>query len=213
MNYPARFYRLGFVWTPAYTYTTNNGGITITGYAGPGGSAIIPSTINGLPVTSIEDSAFSGWYSLTSVSIPNSVTNIGDDAFYLCTNLTGVYFQGNAPTADSTVFADANNATAYYLPGTSGWTAFSANTGLSTALWFLANPLILSSPNFGAQTNGFGFIISWATNIPVVVEACTNLHSPNWSPVSTNTLTNGSSDFSDPQWTNYPGRFYRLRSP
>jgi hypothetical protein len=26
------------------------------------------------------------------------------------------------------------------------------------------------------------------------------------------TLTGGSSYFSDPDWTNYPGRFYRLRS-
>jgi hypothetical protein len=37
------------------------------------------------------------------------------------------------------------------------------------------------------------------------------------SIVSTDTCTNTiSSDlyyFSDPQWTNYPGRFYRLRSP
>ena len=63
------------------------------------------------------------------------------------------------------------------------------------------------------QTNGFGFTISWATNIPVVVEACTNLANPLWSPVGTNTLTDGSSYFSDPQWTNYPARLYRLRSP
>ena len=63
------------------------------------------------------------------------------------------------------------------------------------------------------QTNGFGFIISWATNVSVVVEACTNLANPIWSPVGTNTLTGGSSYFSDPQWTNYPARFYRLRSP
>jgi hypothetical protein len=32
-------------------------------------------------------------------------------------------------------------------------------------------------------------------------------------PVITNTLVNGTNYFSDPQWTNYPGRFYRLRSP
>jgi hypothetical protein len=63
------------------------------------------------------------------------------------------------------------------------------------------------------QTNAFGFIISWATNISVVVEVCTNLASPVWQPVQTNALTGGSSYFSDPQWTNYPGRFYRLRSP
>ena len=43
--------------------------------------------------------------------------------------------------------------------------------------------------HFGVQTNPFGFIISWATNVPVVVEACTNLANPTWSPVDTNTLT------------------------
>jgi hypothetical protein len=33
-----------------------------------------------------------------------------------------------------------------------------------------------------------------------------------WTSVATNTLAGGSSYFSDPQWTNYPGRFYRLGS-
>jgi hypothetical protein len=47
----------------------------------------------------------------------------------------------------------------------------------------------------------------------VVVEACTNLANPDWQPVQTNLLATGSVYFSDPQWTNYPGRFYRLRSP
>jgi hypothetical protein len=44
-----------------------------------------------------------------------------------------------------------------------------------------------------------------------VVEASTNLH--DWQPVQTNTLIGGLTAFIDPQWTNYPGRFYRLRSP
>jgi hypothetical protein len=46
-----------------------------------------------------------------------------------------------------------------------------------------------------------------------VVEACTNLPAPDWSPVSTNTLINGWPYFSDPQWANHPNRFYRVRSP
>ena len=75
-------------------------------------------------------------------------------------------------------------------------------------------PLILNhSSSFGVKTNQFGFIISWATNVPVVIEASTNLANPTWSPVATNTLISGTSYFSDPQWTNYPARFYRLRSP
>ena len=34
-----------------FTYTTNNGQITITRYTGPGGAVVIPTTINGRPVT------------------------------------------------------------------------------------------------------------------------------------------------------------------
>jgi hypothetical protein len=49
--------------------------------------------------------------------------------------------------------------------------------------------------------------------MPIVVETCTNLANPTWIPLATNTLTSGSSYFSDPAWTNYPSRFYRLRSP
>jgi hypothetical protein len=32
-------------------------------------------------------------------------------------------------------------------------------------------------------------------------------------PLQTCKLTNGSIYFSDPQWTNYPARLYRIRSP
>jgi hypothetical protein len=31
--------------------------------------------------------------------------------------------------------------------------------------------------------------------------------------LQTNTLAGGSFYFSDPEWTNYPSRFYRVRSP
>jgi len=96
------------------------------------------------------------------------------------------------------------------LPGTTGWGAMFAY--LPTELWFLPNPVILNGePNFGVQPGGFSFTISWATNVSVVVEAATNLANPVWIPVSTNTLTGGTNYFSDPQWTNYPRRFYRVQ--
>ncbi len=72
-----------------YSYETNNGTITITGYTCPRGAVIIPETINGLPVTSIGDWAFNGC-SLTSVTIPDSVTSIGGAAFSECRSLTSV---------------------------------------------------------------------------------------------------------------------------
>jgi hypothetical protein len=150
------------------------------------------------------------------------VTNIENNAFIFCGNLTRVFFQGNAPSLGQDVFVGVlpfpphesvpDPVTIYYLPGTTGWdTTFGDRP---TAPWYLPNPVILDfGPSFGVQTNRFGFIISWATNVPVIVEASTNLANPTWSPVSTNTLTSGMSYFSDPQWTNYPARFYRIRSP
>ena len=68
------------------------------------------------------------------------------------------------------------------------------------------------------QNNQFGFNITGSSNLVIVVEAYTDFANPLWQPVQTNTLntfigTNGTSYFSDPQWANYPARFYRFRSP
>jgi len=73
-----------------YTYTTNNGAITITGYTGSGGDVSIPSEINGLPVISIENGAFSGCANLTSIIIPDSVTSYLNSTFSDCSGLTNV---------------------------------------------------------------------------------------------------------------------------
>lgn len=144
-----------------------------------------------------------------SNTIPNSVTTIGIAAFYNCTNLTGAYFQGNTPTIGSDVFVGADNATVYYLPETTGWGPTFGDR--PTVLW---NPQALTSDgSFGVQGNQFGFTIAGRADIPLVVEASTNLSSPVWVTLQSCTLTNGSFYFSDPQWTNHARRFYRLRSP
>ncbi len=61
---------------------------------------VIPSTYEGLPVTSIGNYAFSGCTSLVSITIPDSVTSIGYDAFTFCTSLVyneygNAYYLGN----------------------------------------------------------------------------------------------------------------------
>ena len=160
-------------------------------------------------VTSIGNYAFSYCFSLTSITIPNSITSIGDGAFEECTNLSSVNFKGNASNAGLDVFKVDDEATVYYLPGTMGWSTNFA--GRPTALWVLPYPVILATAPIGIQTNGFGFTISWATNIPVVVEASTTFANPVWSPVQTNALNNGVLNFTDSDRTKYPSRFYRVR--
>jgi hypothetical protein len=91
---------------------------------------------------------------------------------------------------------------------TTGWDTFNANSGLTPAvLW---NP---QAQNLGVLANQFGFNITGTTNIPIVVEAATNLAGAPWTVLRSCALTNGLICFSDPQWTNYPSRFYRIRSP
>jgi hypothetical protein len=66
--------------------------ITITRYIGTDTSVTIPSSIDGLPVTTIRHGAFHNCDSLTNVTIPFSVTarGIESDAFNYCHNLTNI---------------------------------------------------------------------------------------------------------------------------
>ena len=145
---------------------------------------------------------------LASVTIGSGVTNILNSAFATCWRLSAVYFSGNAPAVDASAFENDTNIV-YYLPGTTGWGLTFG--GRPTALWL---PQVQTSDaSFGIRTNEFGFNIRWATGMTVLVEACTDLVNPAWDPVATNTLTGGTSYFSEPLWPNSPARFYRLRSP
>ena len=81
-----------------FTYETADGAVTITAYTGAGGSVVIPEVIDGLPVTTIGDYAFSGLTSITSLIIGNSVTGIGMGAISECSGLASVTI-GNAVTS------------------------------------------------------------------------------------------------------------------
>ena len=190
------------------TSLTIGSSVTTIGQCAFAGCTSLTSLTLGNSVTYIGDYAFGGC-SLTSITIPNKVTSIGHWTFAFCISLTGVYFQGNAPSVDAYAFEGATNATVYYLPGTTGWGATFG--GRPAVLW---NPLMQSSgPTFGVGPAGFGFNITGTTNIPIVVEATTNLASGPWVALKSLNLTNGAFYFSDPNWTNYPARNYRIRSP
>jgi len=145
---------------------------------------------------------------LTNVTAGNSITNIGDYAFVFCGSLVGIYCRGNSPSLGAQVFW-SDNATVYYLPQTKGWGPTFGD--LPSVLW---NPHAQTSDaSFGVRQNRFGFNIGGTPDIPLVIEASTDPAARSWISLQSCTLTNGLIYFSDPQWTNYPGRFYRIRSP
>jgi hypothetical protein len=91
-------------WTE-FTYTTSNDEVTIIGYTGAATDIIIPSTIEGKPVTSIGNLAFENRISLTSVIIPAGVTSIGDHAFDGCSSLTSVTIPDSVTSIGDSAFS------------------------------------------------------------------------------------------------------------
>jgi hypothetical protein len=157
-------------------------------------------------VTEIGAGAFQGVW-LTSLTIPASVTNIGDQAFEY-SRLTNLYFEGNAPNVGQEDFYLESLTTVYYLPGAMGWG--SSFGGAPALLW---DPVIQTADgSFGVRTNQFGFNVTGTATIPIKIEASSDLANPVWSPLTNTTLPNGVFYFSDPHWTNYAGRFYRISS-
>lgn len=157
--------------------------------------------------------AFYGCSSLTNVIIGKNLSFLGVGAFSYCGNLVGVYFQGNAPAlgysmAGQDVFWNDNQAVVYYLPGTTGWGPTLA--GVPTMLW---NPQVPSGYSSLAAGTNFGFNIVGTADIPIVIEASTNLAAGSWIHLQSCSLTNGIIYFSDPASMTLPVRFYRIRSP
>ncbi len=76
------FHRKGEQVNPAsdFAYTAADGEVTITDYIGTSEHVLIPSAIDGLPVTALADKAFYEKH-VTTVVVPDSVTEIGDLCF------------------------------------------------------------------------------------------------------------------------------------
>ena len=167
----------------------------------------------GTSVNTIGSNSFRACTNLTSIVVPEGVANIGNRAFSYCFGLSNIYFRGNAPVAGNDVFFLSTNLTVYYLPGALGWPAVpglwpEGADGRPTAYWL---PKVMAQ-DIGVQDDQFGFNVDWTEGQTVVVDACTNLADPVWVPLETNTMAGDAFHFSDSLWTNYTGRFYRIRN-
>ena len=175
-----------------WDYTPTNGAIAITGFYGSGSvftgsnaAVTIPSSINGLTVTTIGNYAFAECTYLTNVLIGGSVTRLGDYVFEGCSDLRAVYFLGNAPANGNDLYVSDRNLTNYYLSYLTGWT--STFSGAPAVPWTPPLPA-LDITTYGRQPVlvfplPAAFPASIGTNY--IVQMPTNLASGNWV-----TLTN-----------------------
>jgi hypothetical protein len=97
-------------------YVLDDGTVNITGYYGSAETVVIPDTIDGKSVTSIGAWVFSGFTSLTSITIPDSVTSIGEYAFGGCTSLTSITIPDSVTSIGDSAFGDCSSLTSITIP-------------------------------------------------------------------------------------------------
>jgi hypothetical protein len=98
------------------TYTISNGEVTLTGYTGTNPELIIPTEIEGKPVTAIRDFAFENNTVITFVSLPNTLTQIGNSAFKGCKKLKDIAIPENVKEIHAYAFYDCTSLTSIFLP-------------------------------------------------------------------------------------------------
>lgn len=99
------------------SYEMGDAEVAITGCSNfAKGELVIPEQIQGLPVTSIRDSAFSTCRRLTSITIPGSVTSIGDLAFSNCIGLSSITIPDSVTSIGDTAFLGCDGLTLISIP-------------------------------------------------------------------------------------------------
>lgn len=145
--------------TNGLNYTiSDTGEVKITGYSGTDGDVVIPSEINGKPVTTIGKNAFDGKNEITSVIIPPSVTSIGEYAFR-STNLTSVTIPGSVENIGVSAFAmcsKLSNVTIGNGVKSIGWCAFTICTSLTNII-IPASVTFIDSAAFNGCSSLSGF--------------------------------------------------------
>lgn len=138
-----------------YLYTATDAGISLSAYVGTNAVEIIPSFIEGKPVTDIDSYAFFNCTGLTSVTIPAGVTNIGNSAFENCTALTGIRIPLGVLHIGDAAFFNCAGLTGVTLPGSitsiGDWTFASCN--VLTVLSIPANVTHIGNYAFGYCAN------------------------------------------------------------
>ena len=137
----------------------------LVSYRGTNIELVLPSYI-----TKINQNAFSGCSSLTSITIPDSVTSIGDSAFSFCTGLTSITIGESVTSIGGGAFSGCKGLTSITIPNSvtsiGNW-AFSGCSGLTS----------ITIPNSVTSIGAYAFSFCTGLTSIIVDEGNTKYHS------------------------------------
>jgi len=88
----------------------------VSRYVGPGGAVVIPDRLGNLTVANIENGAFHGLTSVTSITIPKSISFIGQGTFFGCTGLTSITIPDSVTNVLDWAFSGCTGLTSVGIP-------------------------------------------------------------------------------------------------
>jgi hypothetical protein len=118
-------------------------------------NVVIPSSIDGIPVTGIGNNAFRNYSNITSVVIPDNISNIGSFSFAYCTSLTNVIIGNGVTNISDDAFQQCGNIASVTLGNsvaTIGHAAFAFSSNL-TSIYIPASVTRINAPAFCSCPN------------------------------------------------------------
>lgn len=152
----------------SFAYTVGEESAAITDFTGSETAVVIPSSIEGKPVTEIGQYAFEAAWDVVSVEIPDTVVFIGEQAFLDCESLTCVNIPDGVTALYRATFAGCASLTSITIPesvtaaqeelftGCPLTDLYVENPGLAYESWGLAEGCTIHAPEGAA-------ILSWAS--------------------------------------------------
>ena len=146
-------------------------------------------------------------YCCTTPMPAGGVGNLTNAPLFVATNgWSNLRLQASSPCINA-----GNNADAPGLIDLDGNPRITSGTVDMGAYEFSPPVILVTDGNFGFRSNRFGLNLSGTLGQTAVVEGSTTLSNQSWAPLFTNPLGSGPVYFYDPDSTNLPHRFYRLR--
>lgn len=138
-----------------FMYEIIDGEVTITGYTGNDKKVVIPSVIEGCPVTAIGQSAFSCQDAIVEIVLPDSIRHLEMYCFEGCTSLKSLDLPQGLLSIDMDAFIECNALTSIHIPANVSFIAqgaFRYTRGLTEITVDENNPCYYSSGNCLVET-------------------------------------------------------------